>query len=159
MTAPDLARVLTLTIWDQAGLVAASYQNHWYGPVVISGREYRWLDFEADGIFQGHVSGEGATAITTARTAEMWELGVRAMAAGGTWLAQLELWEFSAQGAESLPPGTMNRIGISRGQVVKVVNDPFATLKLELGSALAPVGAQIPARTATSRLIGPGMRA
>lgn len=159
MTAPDLARALTLTIWNDAGQVVASYQNHWYGPVVIDGREHQWLDFQADGIFQGHVSGEGATAVTTARTVEAWELGVRAMAAGGTWLAQIELWEFSAQGAESLPPGTMARLGISRGQVVKVVNDPFTSLKFELGSALAPVGAQIPARTATSRLIGPGMRA
>ncbi len=155
----NLGRALTLTIWSETGQVVAAYQSHWYGRVVIDGRQYDWAQFEASGIFQGHVSGEGASSIELPRTAANWNLCTRAMASAGRWLAQLELWEFAAAGAESLPPSNMNRIGITRGQIVKVSNDPFTILKVELGSSLSPVGAQIPPRTATTRLIGPGMKA
>ena len=53
----------------------------------------------------------------------------------------------------------MIRIGLTRGQIVNASNDPITTIKLQLGSSLSPVGAMIPPRTATSRLIGPGMKA
>lgn len=155
----SLGRCLTLVIWSEAGQVVAAYQSHWYGRVVIGGRAYDWLPFEGSGIFQGHVSGEGSTSVELPRTRANWELCVRAMASAGRWLAQLELWEFPAAGAESLPPGNMERIGITRGQIVKASNDPIQTIKLELGSSLSPVGAMIPPRTATTRLIGPGIKA
>lgn len=154
-----LARALTLVIWSEAGQVVVAYQSHWLGRVTIAGRQYDWLPFEAGGIFAGHVSGEGASTVELPATKANWDLVARAMASGGRWLAQLELWEFPAAGSESLPPSNMERIGITRGQIVKASNDPIHTLKLELGSSLSPVGAQIPPRTATSRLIGPGIKA
>lgn len=155
----SLARALTLVIWSETGQVVKAYQSHWLGIVTIDGRRFEWLPFEGSGIFQGHVSGEASTSVELPATRENWELCVRAMASGGRWLAQLELWEFNAIGAESLPPANMTRIGITRGQIVSASNDPITTIKLELGSSLSPVGAMIPPRTATTRLIGPGMKA
>ena len=154
----SLGRCLTLVIWDQADTVQAAYQSHWYGTVTIASRQYAWLPFEGSGIFQGHVSGEGATSVELPRTPQIWDLCVRAMASGGRWLAQLELWEFAASGAESLPPANMERIGLTRGQIVNATNDPYQTIRLDLGSSITPVGAMIPPRTATTRLIGPGMK-
>lgn len=155
----SLGRCLTLVIWSESGEVVAAYQSHWYGVVTIAARRYQWLPFEGSGIFQGHVTGEGATSVELPATPEIWNLCTRAMASAGRWLAQLELWEFAASGSESLPPANMERIGLTRGQIVKATNDPIQTLKLELGSSLSPVGAMIPPRTATTRLIGPGIKA
>ena len=153
-----LARALTLVIWSETGQVVAAYQSHWFGVVTIGGRQFQWLPFEGSGIFQGHVSGEGATSVDLPATKKNWDLCTRAMASAGRWLAQLELWEFPASGSESLPPAGMTRIGLTRGQIVSASNDPITTIRLELGSSLSPVGAQIPPRTATTRLIGPGMK-
>ncbi|MEB3301977.1 MAG: hypothetical protein VKN56_08410 [Cyanobacteriota bacterium] len=155
----SLGRALTLVIWSETGDVVAAYQSHWFGVVTIAGRQFEHLPFEGSGIFQGHVSGEGATSVDLPATKANWDLCSRAMASGGRWLAQLELWEFPAAGSESLPPANMVRIGLTRGQIVSASNDPITTIRLELGSSLSPVGAMIPPRTATSRLIGPGMKA
>lgn len=151
------SRVLTLVIFDDVGIVKAAYQSFWYGRVNIYGQDFDWLQFEASGIFRGHVSGQSATTIELPATPEAWDLCTRALSSATGWMAKLQLYEF--EDGESIPPDVMRLIGTTRGQIVSASNDPITTLKLEIGSSLSPTGAMIPWRTATSRLIGPGMRA
>lgn len=150
-------RVLTLVLFDEAGLTKAAFQNYWYGRVRIYGQDCDWLPFKGGGIFRGHVSGEAASSIELPRTQRCWDLLQLALASAGKWMAKLQLYEF--EGGESIPPDAMTLIGTTRGQIVGGSNDPITTLKFELGTGLAPTGAQVPWRTATSRLIGPGMKA
>lgn len=150
-------RVLTLVIFDEAAVVKAAWQSFWFGRVSIFGQQLDWLPFEASGIFRGHVSGEGSTTVELPATPEVWDVCLRALSSAGKWMAKLQLYEFD--GGESIPPAAMNLIGTTRGQIVNASNDPITTLKLELGSSLSPTGAIVPWRTATSRLIGPGMKA
>jgi hypothetical protein len=153
----DTNRCLTFVIFDEAALVKAAYQNYWYGRVNIFGQDFDWLQFEASGIFRGHVSGQGGTTLNLPATTEIWTLCLQALASAGRWMGRLQLYEF--EGGESIPHNNMRLIGTTQGQVVNVSNDPITTLKLELGTSLSPTGAIVPWRTATSRLIGPGMKA
>jgi hypothetical protein len=150
-------RVLTLVIFDEVGIVKAAYQSFWYGRVTIFGQDCDWLPFEASGIFRGHVSGEASTTVELPATAEALDLCNRALASTGQWMAKIQLYEF--EDGESIPPAAMELIGTTRGQIVNASNNPITTLKLELGSSLSPTGAMVPWRTATSRIIGPGMKA
>lgn len=150
------SRCLTLVIFDETGLVKAAWQNHWFGRVTILGQEMDLLEFEASGIFRGHVSGEGATTVELPANDAVWDTCLRALASAGRWMAKLQLYEF--EGGESIPPNSMALIGVTRGQIVSASNDPITTLKLSLGSSLSPTGAMLPWRTATSRLIGPGIK-
>lgn len=150
-------RALTLVIFDEANVVKAAWQNFWYGRVTIYGQELDWLPFDAGGIFRGHVSGESSTTLELPATPDVWDLAIRSLASAGRWMAKLQLYEF--ENGESIPPDAMDLIGTTRGQVVNASNEPITTIKLELGSSLAPTGAMVPWRTATSRLIGPGMKA
>lgn len=150
-------RVLTLVLFDEAAVVKAAWQSFWYGRVTIYGQELDWLPFEASGIFRGHVSGEGSTTLELPATQEVWDVALRALASAGRWMAKLQLYEFD--NGESIPPDAMDLIGTTRGQIVNASNDPITTIKLQLGSSLTPTGAMVPWRTATSRLIGPGMKA
>jgi hypothetical protein len=152
----DTKRCLTLVIFDEQALVKAAFQSYWFDRVTIFGQQCDWLQFEASGIFRGHVGGQGATTLELPATPAIWTLCLQALASAGRWMAKVQLYEF--EGGESIPPNNMRLIGTTRGQIVNASNDPITTLKLELGTSLSPTGAQVPWRTATTRLIGPGMK-
>lgn len=152
----EKARCLTLAIIDGAGAVQYAFQSQWNATVTIDGQIFQFLPFEAQGIFRGHVAGEGSTQVDLPRTPNIWAMSVAVMSSSGLWLALLELWEFDALGSETGPPllSNMTKIGRLKSQIVKASNTPFQTLRLQLGSSLSTVGSMIPPRTATTRLIG-----
>jgi hypothetical protein len=150
-------RALTLCIYDEQGLVKAAFQSYWYGRVTIFGTEFDWIQFEASGVFSGNVSSQGAINLELPATPMIWRLILDALASTGQWMAKVCLYEFD--GGDSLPPDTMDLLGITRGQIVSATNDPISTLKVQLGSGISPVGANIPWRTATTKLTGAGIQA
>ena len=155
----DLARCLTLAIIDNSNVVQYAYQSQWNFTVSIDGQTFEWLPFEAKGVFRGNVTGEGSTSLNLPRTPAIWTMCVNVMASSGLWLAELELWEFAAQGSELGPPALseMTKIGRLKSQIVNATNNPYHTLNLQLGSSMSAGGSMIPPRTATTRLIGKGI--
>lgn len=151
-----IERCLTFVIFDETNVVKASWQNYWPGTVTIGGQQLTWLPFDASGIFRGHVSGQGSTSVGLPATQEIWNVCLGALASSQQLMGKLQLYEF--EGIHPIPPATMTLVGTTRGQLVNVSNSPVHTLRLELGTALSTTGAMIPWRTATSRIIGPGMR-
>lgn len=150
------SRVLTLCVFDEQANVMAAYQTFWYGRVWIYGTEFDWLQFEASGVFRGHVSGQSGTTVELPATPVIWTLTRQALASAGQWMAKICLYEFD--GGESIPPDNLRLLGMTRGQIVSASNSPITTLRLELGTGISPVAGSVPWRTATNRLIGPGIR-
>jgi hypothetical protein len=65
------------------------------------------------------------------------------------------MYEFDtlAEGAASGPVAVQDLIASYVGEVVGA-SGTFESISLELGSSLSPVGAQVPPRTFTTRLVG-----
>lgn len=155
----NLARCLTLAILDGSDVVQYAYQSQWNSTVTIDGQAFAWQPFDAQGVFQGGVSGQSSTSVDLPRTPNIWAMCVAVMASSGLWLAELELWEFAAEGSETGPPAlsAMTKIGRLKAQIVKASNIPYHTLKLQLGSSMSAAGSMIPPRKATTWLIGKGI--
>ena len=63
------------------------------------------------------------------------------------------MYEFDTLDGNNAPQAGQELIASYVGEVVGA-GGPFESISLELGSSLSPVGAQVPPRKYTSRLIG-----
>jgi hypothetical protein len=128
------------------------WQNYYTNAsVVLSGGTWAWLPFDADGYTEGQTGDEGGVAITlpaTAAVVQEVELALR-----NAWLAELNVYEFDTLDGNDAPQAGQTLIASYLGEVVGA-GGTFATITLELGSSLAPIGAQVPPRTFTTRLVG-----
>lgn len=149
-------RCLTLCVFDEQGNSKAAFQSTWYGRVTIFGTEFDWLPMDASGSFRGHASGQTATTVELPATPAIWTLVKNALSSSGQWMAKICIYEY--EGGESIPPNAMRLLGMTRGQIVSASNSPITTLRLELGTGVSPIAGSVPWRTATNRLIGPGIR-
>jgi hypothetical protein len=68
-------------------------------------------------------------------------------------LVELSMYEFDTLDGNTTPQADQDLIASYVGEVVGA-GGPFESISLELGSSLSPVGAQVPPRKFTSRLIG-----
>ena len=68
-------------------------------------------------------------------------------------LAELRLYEFDTLLGNTTPQTGQTLIASYLGEVVGV-SGSFTSIQMQLGSSLSPVGAQVPPRTFSTRLIG-----
>jgi hypothetical protein len=71
----------------------------------------------------------------------------------GPWIATLRVYQFDEALDTGAPQDGQVLVGSTVGQVISA-SATVTSITLKLGSALSPVGAQFPPRTATSSLIG-----
>jgi hypothetical protein len=143
------AQYLSLSSGDT---VYDRWQNYYVNASVVwDGGTWQWLPFDADGFVEGQTGDEGGITVTLPATAlVMREVDAAIRAA---WLAELQVYEFDLFDGNDAPQSGQDLVASFIGEVVGA-SGGFESITLELGSGLAPVGAQVPPRTCTTRLVG-----
>jgi hypothetical protein len=134
---------------------SASYfrwQNYYINQAVgWSGALWSYQAFAADGFTAGQTGDESSIAVTLPATTMVVDAVQASLAAG--WMAELLLYEFDLFDGLVAPPTGQVLVDSFVGEVVGA-GGSFLELTLQLGSSLAPVGAQLPPRKFSTRLIG-----
>jgi hypothetical protein len=112
---------------------------------------WSYQSFDADGITAGEVQSESSISVTLPATTNVMEVVLQAL--DEARLAELRLYEFDTLLGNSIPQTGQTLIASYLGEVVGV-SGSFTSIQMELGSSLSPVGAQVPPRTFSTRLIG-----
>jgi len=112
---------------------------------------WSYQQFDADGITAGEVQSESSISVTLPATTNVMEVVLQAL--DEARLAELRLYEFDTIQGNSTPQAGQTLIASYLGEVVGV-SGGFTSIQMQLGSSLSPVGAQVPPRTFSTRLIG-----
>jgi len=112
---------------------------------------WSYQPFDADGITAGEVQSESSISVTLPSTTNVMEVVLQAL--DEARLAELRLYEFDTILGNSTPQAGQTLIASYLGEVVGV-SGGFTSIQMQLGSSLSPVGAQVPPRTFSTRLIG-----
>ena len=112
---------------------------------------WAYQPFDADGITAGEVQSESSISVTLPTTTNVMEVVLQAL--DDARLAELRLYEFDTLLGNSTPQTGQTLIASYLGEVVGV-SGSFTSIQMQLGSSLSPVGAQVPPRTFSTRLIG-----
>jgi hypothetical protein len=112
---------------------------------------WSYQPFDADGITAGEVQSESSISIRLPATTNVIEVVLQAL--DEARLAELQFYEFDTILGNSTPQAGQTLIASYLGEVVGVKGG-FTEIEIELGSSLAPVGAQVPPQKFTSKLIG-----
>ena len=131
------------------------WQSYWSTTITWDGDQWDYVQFDAPGISDGDPGAERNISIAMAATAKVMQTVESALAAG--WIAQLLMYEFDATAAVTGPPAEMTLISQFDGQAVSA-KATATSIVLELGTALAPVGATVPPRILTTGNMGVGAR-
>jgi hypothetical protein len=119
--------------------------------VSYDGAVWAYQSFDADGITAGEVQSESSISVTLPATTNVMEVALQAL--DEARLAELRLYEFDTLLGNSTPQAGQTLIASYLGEVVGV-SGSFTSIQMQLGSSLSPVGAQVPPRTFSTRLIG-----
>jgi len=112
---------------------------------------WSYQQFDADGVTAGEVQSESSISVTLPATTNVMEVVLQAL--NEARLAELRLYEFDTILGNSTPQAGQTLIASYLGEVVGVSGN-FTSIQMQLGSSLSPVGAQVPPRTFSTRLIG-----
>jgi hypothetical protein len=112
---------------------------------------WEYQKFDADGFTAGQTGDEGGISLTIPATAFVMSVIEESLRKG--LLVELSMYEFDTLLGDDAPQAEQVKIASYVGEVVGG-GGPFESVTIELGSSLSPVGAQVPPRTFTSRLIG-----
>jgi len=132
------------------------WQSYYVNQTVSwEGDDWEFAPFETGGITAGDSGDETGVSLVIPTLPALLEAAQDAM--NLQRLLELRIYSFDPSIDDAEPQAEQVLLASFVGQIV----DATATLtemRLSLGSALAPVGASIPPRTMTTRLIGKGCR-
>jgi hypothetical protein len=119
--------------------------------VTWEGASWAYQAFDADGITAGKVESESSITVTLPATTNVIDSVLTAL--NEARLVELRMYEFDTILGNATPQAGQNLIASYIGEVVGAKGS-FTSIEMELGSSLSPVGAQVPPRKFTTRLIG-----
>ena len=149
------AQAQFLRLYDTANVTRERWQSYWAGDVTWSSAQWQHLPFDADGFVEGDAGADQSVTVRLPATTRAVRAAERALAAG--WLAELTIYQFDASLAVAGPITGQTLVGQFNGQVIGG-GATVTAFDLQLGNALAPVGATVPPRTLTTALMGVGCR-
>jgi len=132
------------------------WQNYYVNQTVtLSSASWSYFPFSASGL----ASGAPGTAddVTIELPATSAAVALFESAINNSYLCELKAYEFDSRLTQSAPQASQLLIVNYVGEVIGI-SGSFTSLAIKLGSSLAPVGAQVPPRKFTSRLIGAPIR-
>jgi hypothetical protein len=145
-----------LRIYDTAGVTYQRWQSYYANTTVSwSSASWSYVPFIADGFTAG-ISGDEAN-VSISAPATSLVMGAFENAIRNGYLAELSIYQFDTLLGNSTPQAGQTLVGSYTGQVVGG-SAGLTSITLQLGSALSPVGAQIPPRTFTTAIMGKGCR-
>lgn len=141
-------------LYDAAGTTYYRWQQFYVGAtVILDSAPWLYQPLEAEGIVSGDTGDEGGLSVTLPATGPVITAVTRALR--DAWLAELRIYQFDALLGETVPVADQQLVAQFNGEVVSA-SGSLATITLQLGSSLAPIGAQLPPRTLTTQMIGAG---
>lgn len=147
------AQAQLFRLYEAAGTTRERWQSYWATTITYETHKWDYLPFDASGFVEGDSgSGQNIT-VSMPATARVVIAAERALEAG--WLAELRIFQFDSSIAAGGPPAGMTLIGLFNGQVIGG-RAKATEFTLQLGSALAPVGATVPPRRLTTAIMGIG---
>lgn len=141
-----------LRIYTSGGSDHHLWQNFYVNQsVTVSSKTHRYFPFTWAGVAESSAIGEQTVSLTMPGTS----LAISAFQNAFTskHLCELQAFEFDSRLGVSTPQSSQILIGSFLGYVSRM-SGTLTELSVELGSTIAPVGAQIPSRTASNRLVG-----
>jgi hypothetical protein len=146
-----LGQAAFLVLGDGFGTVFARWQSYWVDATTTwDGQVWTYQQLDWAGIVSGQATGDQVTiklpAVPSVRA-------ITDQALAGPWVASLRVIQFDEQLGTAAPPDAYVLAASCVGQVVGA-SASLTQITWKLGSALAPVGAQFPPRTALTSLIG-----
>ena len=145
-----------LRIYDSGGTTYQRWQSY-YANTSVTWASAKWLyvPFIADGITAGVSGDESNVTITAAATSMVIDAFEIAILDGR--LVDLSIYQFDSNSGNDSPQASQQLVAGYTGQVTGGAAT-LTTLTLQLGSALSPVGAQVPPRKFTTAIMGQGVR-
>jgi hypothetical protein len=107
--------------------------------------------FNADALIGSATSSESG--ITISMPADQLAVTAFSRAIDLNHLCELKMYEFDSRLSQAVPQAGQILIGSYIGEVLSI-SGTFAEIEVSIGSSLSPVGAQVPPRSFSSRLIG-----
>jgi hypothetical protein len=144
-----------LRIFDNASTYLR-WQNFYVNQTVtLSSASWTYFPFTADGLTAGAPGSEADLSLQMPAT----ESAIAAFTAAlnNNRLLELKVYEFDSRLSQSAPQAGQVLIASVLAEVVSM-SGTLTTLTIKLGSGLAPVGAQVPPRKFTNKLIGAPIR-
>jgi hypothetical protein len=144
-----------LRIYDAAGVTYQRWQNY-YANTSVTWDSQSWLyvPFVADGFTAG-ISGDETNVTVEAAATSMVVSAFEAAISDGRY-ADLSIYQFGVTLGNDSPQEEQELIASLTGQVVGG-NASVTRIALNLGSALSPIGSQIPPRKFTLGIMGRGV--
>ena len=148
-----MARAQSQFLRIYSGSITYNRWQSYYVNTTVSWESAQWSyqPFEADGITAGSVQSESSINITLPATTNVIDSVLAAL--NESRLMELRMYEFDTILGNNAPQTGQSLIASYVGEVVNA-SGSFTTITVELGSSLSPIGAQVPPRKFTSRLIG-----
>ena len=140
------------SLGDGFGTVFARWQSYWIDQVVSwDSQSWTYQQLDWAGVTSGQAMGDQAT-LTLPAVPSVLQMTEAALA--GPWVATLRVIQFDEETAGSTPPAVNYVLAASCVGEIIGASATLTTMTWKLGSALSPVGAQFPPRTAITPLIG-----
>lgn len=131
------------------------WQSYYINQIItLDSASWTYNPFNADGMVAGSAGGSDVT-ITVPATAAA--ISVFTAALNQNRLCEIKTYEFDTRLSNTAPQAGQSLISSYVGEVIKI-SGSFVELQVSLGSALSPVGAQVPPRKFTTLLIGAPLR-
>lgn len=128
-------------------------QNYYQGEAITQdGVSYQYLDFSMGDIVVDRSADYNSLTITLPAITTAVLTVEQGIASG--YLADLTIYRFTAEAGPTSPPVGQTTLLEFIGEVVGGGSNFDTTIDLEIGSALAPLGSQVPPRLFTSALVG-----
>lgn len=155
MTSSSRSQAQYLRIYDDAATYAR-WQGYYVGSTVTwDAASWEYYPFIVNGLVSGASGRDSGISISVPATATATSILLAALK--GSRLCEIKIYEFSSFADQSTPPAGQTLITTYLGEVISL-RGSFTRIEAGLGSALAPVGAQVPPRKFTNKLIGVPLR-
>lgn len=145
-----------LRIYDSTGTTRQRWQSYYSGKTVSwSSASWQYVPFIADGFTAGISGDESDISVTAPATTLVMQAFEAAIRRGR--LVDLSIYQFDTILGNNDPQSAQELVAAFTGQVVGG-SGGLTSMTIQLGSALSPVGAQIPPRKFTTAIIGKGAK-
>lgn len=145
-----------LRLYDAAGVTYQRWQSYYANTTVTwSNNKWDYVPFIANGFTAGIAGDETNVTISAPATSVVIKAFESAIKNG--YLVTLSIYQFDTLLGNNAPQAGQEAIGHIVGQVIGGTGG-LTSMTIQLGSALSPVGAQVPHRRFTTAIMGKGCR-
>jgi hypothetical protein len=151
MTSSSRSQAQYLRIYDGSGTYAR-WQGYYVGSTVtLDAASWEYYPFIVNGLMSGASGKDSGISISVPATATATSVLLTALK--NKQLCEIKIYELDSTAAYPVP----SLITSYLGEVISM-RGSFTRIEAGLGSALAPVGAQVPPRKFTNKLVGVPLR-